>query len=308
MNVFRSIEEIPHQKNSYITLGTFDGIHVGHREILEQLVKKSHHEKSRSVLVTFFPHPKSVVKTREDFIAILTPLEEKIEILQDSGLQNLLVLSFTQELARMVPEEFIKNIFVKGIGVKGLIIGYNHAFGRNREGSEELLNCIGRQFGFTVDVIPPVLVEGKPVSSTRIRQLLMEGEVQQAGKILGNHYQIRGIVQKGRHFGKKLGFPTANLDVLGDHKLIPKDGVYAVFVTFEEVKYKGMANLGFKPTFDSKEHSLEVFIHDFSGDIYNKLLTIEFIHRIRDEKKFDSLDSLKSQIESDRIISLKFLE
>lgn len=308
MKVFRSIKEIPYQENSYITLGTFDGIHVGHRKILRQLVEQSQNEGCRSVLVTFYPHPKSVVKMRDDSIALLTPLEEKIGLLQGSGLHSLLVLPFTPELAEMAPELFVKEIFLEGVGVKGLIIGYNHAFGRNREGSQDLLNRLGKQFGFTVDVIPSVEVDGQPVSSTRIRRLLMEGHVDQAGRILGNHYQIRGVVKKGRRLGNKLGFPTANIDVLGDNKLIPKDGVYAVFVTIETIRYKGMANLGFKPTFGKEEHSLEVFIHDFNGDIYKRKLTIEFIHRIRDEKKFNSLDHLKSQIESDRTISLNILE
>lgn len=307
MNVYRNIEEVPHQDDTYITMGTFDGIHIGHQKIIEQLIERSPKDGCRSALVTFYPHPQTVVGKRGDSVKILTPLDEKIDLMKHTNLDTLIVIDFTKELSEMNPETFVQEIFVRKIGVKRLIVGYNHSFGRSRAGDDRILNQMGRRFGFSVDVVPPVKFNNQPVSSTRIRHLLFKGEIIEANELLGRNYSITGFVQQGKQIGNKLGFPTANIDVKGQSKLLPKDGVYAVNVVLDKNHFKGMVNIGVRPTFGQEEHSIEVFIHDFSSNIYEKEIRVNFVDRIRDEKKFPSIDDLKKQIESDRIESLKLL-
>jgi riboflavin kinase/FMN adenylyltransferase len=307
MNVYRSIDDVPYQKNTLITLGTFDGIHRGHRAIIHQLTEEAREQKARSVLITYYPHPQSVVTSRSDFLGLLTPAEEKVDILGSMGLDVVLIFPFTPQLAQTEPEDFIRDVLVKKIGVQKFVIGYNHAFGKGRRGGGDLLSRMGRQLGFSVDIIPPVVVDGENVSSTRIRKLLKAGQVRLANRLLGWHYNVRGIVKKGENVGQKLGFPTANIDVLGDKKLIPGDGVYAVFAQVEKNRLAGMANLGYRPTMTGTQHAVEVHIHDFQGDLYGKQIRIEFIERLRDEKQFDSTDALASQIAMDQKKSMELL-
>ncbi len=307
MNVYRSIDDVPYQKNTLITLGTFDGIHHGHRAIIHQLTEEAREQRARSVLITYYPHPQSVVTTRRSFLGLLTPVEEKVDILGSMDLDVVLIFPFTPQLAQTEPEDFIRNVLVKKIGVQKFVIGYNHAFGKGRRGGGDLLRRMGRQIGFSVDIVPPVEVDGETVSSTRIRKLLKEGHVRLANRLLGWHYSVRGIVKKGENVGKKLGFPTANIDVLGDKKLIPGDGVYAVFAQVDENKLAGMANLGCRPTMSGTHRAVEVHIHDFEGDLYGKQIRIEFIERLRDEKQFDSTDALASQIAMDQKKSMELL-
>ena len=307
MNVYRSIDDVPFQKNTLITLGTFDGIHRGHRAIIHQLTEEARDEKARSVLITYYPHPQSIVKSRRSFLGLMTPVEEKVEILGNMGLDIVLIFPFTANLAQTEPEDFIREILVEKIGVQRFVIGYNHAFGKGRRGGGELFRQMGSRYGFSVDIVPPVEVDGKTVSSTRIRKLLKAGQVHQANRLLGWHYSVRGLVKKGENVGKKLGFPTANIDVLGDKKLIPGDGVYAVFVQVEGNRLAGMANLGCRPTISGTHRAVEVHIHDFAGDLYGKQIRIEFIERLRDEKQFDSTDALVSQIAMDQKKSMELL-
>lgn len=307
MKVFRSIQEIPYQGNSYITIGTFDGIHLGHRKIIEELVWRAQQEKYRSVLVTFSPHPQTVVRSRKVPIDLITPLDEKLKILEELGLDVVLIVPFTQELSRTDPKTFVKDILVRVVGIRGFIIGYNHAFGRERMGSAELLKELGEQFGFSVDVVEPVKIDSKAVSSTRIRHLLKKGLIRQGNRLLGRNYSLEGIVKKGKSLGKKFGFPTANIDVNEKKKLIPGDGVYAVMVQVVSERLPGMANIGYKPTLEGTQREIEVHIHNFSGDIYDKKLKVEFIDRIRDERQFDSIENLVTQIELDRKMSIELL-
>ena len=244
MKVYESTSEVPYNENSYLTLGTFDGIHLGHRKIIETMVDEARKDGNRSVLITFWPHPQTIVRSGRPSIELLTPKAEKIDILENMGLDVILLLPFTGDLARMEPEDFVEDILVKSVGVRRFIVGYNHALGRERRGREELIRQMGRKWGFDVEVIPPVMIDDEAVSSTRIRHLLQNGKIRQANSLLGRKYTIRGIVKTGENRGKTLGFPTANIDVMGERKLMPGDGVYAVVVMIQNERYPGMANIG----------------------------------------------------------------
>jgi len=307
MIVYRDVDEVPYRKDSYLTIGTFDGIHLGHKKIIQTLVWNAQQKRCRSVVVTFYPHPQTVVRTKEVPIALLTPVDEKIVLLESLGPDVVLILPFSQELARLKPEIFVSEILVSKIGVQKFIIGYNHAFGQGRKGSEKLLRELGSQFDFSVDVVSPVKVGNEPVSSTRIRHYLLDGNVHRANLLLGRNYTVEGIVKKGKNIGEKFGFPTANIDVIGENKLVPKDGVYAVIVYIKGKMFQGMANIGYKPTVDGSSWNVEIHIHNFSDDLYNEKLRVEFIDRIRDEKRFDSIDALISQIKKDREKSIELL-
>lgn len=308
MEVYRSIDEIPHEKDSCLTVGTFDGVHLGHRKIVSRLVRSARRRTLlRSVLITFSPHPQMVVQRRDPPIGLLTPLPEKIGLLEGLHLDVLLVLSFTHELAGMKPEVFVEDVVVRHVGVREFIIGYNHAFGQERRGGEKLLRELGTKFDFSVAVVPPVDVAGETVSSTRIRKLLYEGQVRRGNRLLGRHYSLKGVVTRGKRLGKQFGFPTANVEVSEKGKLIPGDGVYAVFVHLDEKSFTGVANIGCRPTVNGKSRGVEVHIHDFSGDLYDRRIKLEFIDRIRDEKQFDSVSALVSQIALDREKSRKLL-
>ena len=307
MRVYRSTDEISYRKDSVITLGTFDGIHVGHRRIIGDLVRRAKEMDARSVLITFYPHPQTVVQTHADPIGLLTPLDEKVALLEATGLDAVLVLTFTQEFGRMEPEDFVERVLVDSVGISEFIIGYNHAFGRERKGDAAFLERLGAKHDFTVDVVPPVLIDGGAVSSTRIRRRLSEGRVVETNRLLGRPYTVDGVVRKGRGLGGKIGFPTANLEVLGEHKLVPRDGVYAVMVELDGKRLSGMANLGCRPTVEGNCHAIEVHIHDFSNILYDQRIRLVFIERIRDEKKFDSVETLVSQMKEDRKQSMALL-
>ena len=307
MKVYRTIDEISFREDSILTLGTFDGIHLGHQKIIEKLVYEARQKKARSVLVTFYPHPQTVVNSRRERIELLTPLNEKVEILENTGLDVVIFIPFTRELANTEPEVFIEDLLLKHVGIRKFVIGYNHAFGRGRRGEEKLFQELGKRLDFSVEVISPVMMDGESISSTRIRTLLKEGNVRRANRLLGWNYSLYGLVKKGEKLGEKIGFPTANVDVLGENKLVPRDGVYAVIVKIEGEKLTGMANLGFKPTVQGKRRGLEVHIHEFEGDLYGKRLKIMFIQRLRDEKQFDSMDALVTQIELDQQKSMELL-
>ncbi len=307
MNVYRSIENIPFDTNSVLTIGTFDGIHLGHQKILESVKKSAEERSARSICVTFYPHPQKVVSGGRSSPALLTPIEEKIELIAAMGLDCLLVIPFTRQFSEMNPEEFIEDVLVKKIGATHFVIGYNHAFGRDRTGGGDLLKTMGLRFGFTVEVVDPVYIDDTKISSTGIRNALIAGNVRLANKMLGRNYSLSGIVGRGKNRGRVIGFPTANIVVRGEGKLIPADGVYAVIVHLWNKIYTGMANIGYRPTLDGREHEIEVNIHEFSADLYGEILQIDFVDRIRDEKHFDSVDDLIVQIKKDREKSKKLL-
>jgi len=306
MNIYRSIERIPFQKNTAITVGTFDGVHLGHREILQHLLQKAAVIKGRSLMITFDPHPGEIV-TGVEQNNLLTMLDEKIDLLRYSGLDALFVVNFDKETASISPKMFIENWLVQRIGVSCMIAGYNHAFGKGRGGDDNLLSEFGLKHDFTVDIVEPVKIANLSVSSTAIRQYLKTGDIVMANKMLGRKLQVTGEVVRGNGIGRALGFPTANIELPLHKKLMPKDGVYAVMVEAEYRSYKGMANIGRNPTISGNSYGLEVHIIDFNRDIYGKEINIKFIHRIRSEEKFKTRDDLSIQLEADRQTSLKLL-
>jgi riboflavin kinase/FMN adenylyltransferase len=307
MRIYRSIENVPHRKDSHLTIGMFDGIHLGHQKILEDLIRGAETANARSVLVTFDPHPQTLMKRNAAPIELLTPFDEKMTLLERTELDGVLVVPFTEALSRMTPESFVSDFLVKTVGVQEFTIGYNHAFGRDRKGDAALLRRLGSRYDFTVDVVEPVQINGEKVSSTRIRHLIGEGEVSLANRLLGRFYSIEGNVVKGEKVGKRIGFPTANVESTQENKLVPGDGVYAVMVCIDGDVLPGMANIGFRPTMDGTRRGIEVHIHGFTGNLYGRKLRMEFVERIRDERRFDSIDALISQIEFDRKRSIELL-
>jgi len=291
-----------------VTSGTFDGVHIGHQKILKRLVEVARKEGGESVLITFWPHPRIVLNDNPGFLKLINTIDEKQQILRSLGIDHLVMIPFTREFSNTSSEEFIRKVLVDAIGTKKLIIGYNHRFGKNREGSFESLRKNGPRYGFEVEEIPKHEIDHVGISSTMIRKALSEGDVSVARKFLGRYYTLSGIIIHGDKLGSKLGFPTANIQVEETYKLIPADGVYAVYVTLENVTYQGMLNIGNRPTVEGHEKRIEVNIFDFDQKIYGKVVTISFVKRIRDEKKFDSLEALSRQLSEDRLKAIELLK
>ncbi len=299
MKIIKDLQEIERNEKSVITLGTFDGLHLGHQQIVDTVIKKSLQSGGRSFLITFDPHPRKVIPGRND-VKILSDLEDKIVILEKLGLENLFVINFTNEFSRQSPEEFVEKYLVKGIGLSEIVIGYDHHFGKERDGNFKLLQDLGRKFKFAVTVVPELSVGGETVSSTKIRNALLSGDVVKAGKMLGRPYSFKGKVVRGDGRGKKLGFPTANLSTGNEDKLIPAKGIYAAECKVENEKHFGLLSLGSRPTFHNDGDIIpEFYIFDFDKDIYDKIMQVNIIERIRDEEKFDSVEKLIIQMKKD---------
>jgi riboflavin kinase/FMN adenylyltransferase len=297
--VYEDIEKFSGVSNPVVTIGTFDGVHLGHRKLIAQLQKSAEKQKGGSVVLTFHPHPRIVLYPDDHGLKLLNTLEEKIELLEQSGVDHLIISPFTKKFSRLSAVEFVRNILVGKIRTKKLIIGYNHHFGRNREGTLEQLRELSSVYGFAVEEIPPHDVENIEVSSTKIRESLTKGDIPRANRFLGYEYSLRGTVVKGKEVGKSLGFPTANLEVGEKNKLIPRDGVYAVRVMHEDKIYKGMMSIGMNPTMNGTERTLEVNIFDFDKEVYGERMAVFFRQRIRDEIKFSSAEELKKEMEND---------
>lgn len=299
MKIIKDLAEIQRDEKSIITLGTFDGLHLGHQQIVDTVIQKSRQPGGRSFLLTFEPHPRKVIPGRND-IKLLSTLEEKIVILEQLGLENLFVINFTKEFSRQSPEEFVENYLVKGIGLREIVIGYDHHFGKGRDGNFELLRELGNKFNFSVTLVPEFNVEGETVSSTKIRNALLSGDVVKAGRMLGRPYSFKGKVVRGDGRGKKLGFPTANLSTENEDKLIPAKGIYAAECIIENEKHYGLLSLGSRPTFHKDGDIIpEFYIFDFDRDIYDEVMQVNLVERIRDEEKFNSVDELIIQMKKD---------
>ncbi len=301
MKVYHSLEEFQKIDNAIVTQGTFDGVHMAHRAILAQVNMLAEEMGGESVLITYDPHPRMVLFPDDHNLQLLNTLEEKISLLEAQGLKHLLVLPFTKNFSRMSSLEFIRDILVNAIGTKKLVIGYNHRFGKNREGSFEHLKEFAPTYGFQIQEISAQDVDEISVSSTRIREALKLGDVQKAARFLGSNYFLSGTVVEGKKLGRTIGYPTANILIEAPHKLIPADGVYAVKVKGNFGNYHGMLNIGNNPTVAGKGRSIEVNIFDFSETIYNQSITIEFVDKLRNELKFPSLDALKTQLHYDKL-------
>jgi riboflavin kinase/FMN adenylyltransferase len=292
---------------SVVTIGSFDGVHVGHQSILKKIISYSKSNNYESLVLTFFPHPRMVLQG-DDTIKLLNTIEEKSKLFSNIGLNNLIIHPFDKEFSRLTAEEFVKNILVEKLNVQKIIIGHDHRFGRNRSANIEDLIAFGEKYNFEVEQISAQEISEISVSSTKIRKFLSEGEVETSNKFLGYPYFITGKVVKGNQIGRTINFPTANIEIAEGYKLIPKNGVYIVSCNIENVNYFGMANIGKNPTVSGLEQKIEVHLFNFSKDIYNLEIEINFHHRIRDEIKFDSLEGLKKQLSKDKQYSKNFIE
>lgn len=301
MVVYHSLDDLQPDYRNVITVGTFDGVHRGHRYIIGELLKIAAANKGIATVVTFDPHPQLVLRRADrDGIKILTTKKEKIELLRRLGVEKLIVIPFSIGFSGLSAEAYIREVVHGRIGLRGMVIGYDHAFGRNREGNIRFLQTFGRELGFEVYQLQEFANDGTPISSTRIRRLLAEGNVEKANHLLGYAYRVRGIVTRGDGRGKALGFPTANLCIPERHKLLPGHGVYVVMAVAGSKQYLGMANLGVRPTFGQTAETLEVHLLDFHGDLYDQSLELAFYRKIRNEQKFPDVEALREQLVRDR--------
>ena len=307
MKVYTHIEYFKDVKNPIVTTGTFDGVHLGHQKIISRLKDVAQKHEGETVLLTFYPHPRMVLFPDDNELKLLNTQEEKIQLLEQYGVDHLIIYPFTKEFSRLTSVEFVRNILVNSIHTKRLIIGYNHHFGRNREGSFEHLKEFGPIYGFDVEEIPAKDIDSIEISSTKIRKALQSGDVEMAASYLGHSFSVTGNVVKGNEKGRIIGYPTANIVVEDKYKLIPADGVYAVKAEVRGKLYGGMLNIGNNPTIEGKGRSIEVNIFDFNETIYGEDATIFFIKRLRDELKFDGLDELKNALAIDKVNALKIL-
>lgn len=304
MTIARSLADVPHQKNSVVTVGTFDGVHAGHRAIIGELTSRAAVSGSRSVVITFDPHPRTVVG--KGVVDELTSLEERLELIAALGVDCTLVLEFTYEFSRQSPREFWSRCLINGTGVREAVIGYDHMFGRDREAGLRELRGLGSEFGFGIRVVDPVSIDGRIVSSSRIRELLTRGDVAAAAKCLERPYAVSGTVVKGDGRGKQIGFPTANIVPAPPRKLVPADGVYFVSADLGHERWYGMLNIGVRPTFVSEgKRTVEVHLFDFHGEASGRRITVHFYQRLRGEKKFASADDLIRQLNADRESCMK---
>ena len=302
MSVFYNISELSQVTNSIVTIGTFDGVHLGHQKIIKRLVELKQKQGGEIVLFTFDPHPRKILFPEQKDLKLITTTEEKCDILKQFGVDHVLVYPFTTEFSKMQAQDYISNIIVKGLKTKTLVIGYDHRFGSNREGSIDTLKQFAPIYHFDLEEIPAQEINQLNVSSTRIRKAIEDGDIQTANDFLGYTFFITGEVIKGKQLGRTIGYPTANIFIDNADKLIPKIGVYAVNVVLKGVTYKGMLNVGTNPTtdFDNKI-KIEVNIFYFDADIYGETLKVEFVKWIRNEEKFANLDELKQALANDKI-------
>jgi riboflavin kinase/FMN adenylyltransferase len=295
--------------NPVVTIGTFDGVHLGHREVISELNRISKLSGGESVIFTFEPHPRIIIAPSEDSLRLLSTKNEKISQMEKLGIDHLVIFPFTNQFSKLPYNEFVTDILVGKMKISTLVVGYDHRFGEGRKGDFHSLELLSNAFHFKVEQLSELLVEGKVVSSTKIRLALASGDIAKANHFLGYRYPLSGKVIEGKQLGRKLGFPTANIETLDDHKLIPGDGVYAVFVQSGGNIYKGMLNIGIRPTvsYNADHKSIEVHIFDFEADIYNSQITLYFVTKIRDEQKFAGIEQLKDQLVKDKIIALNIL-
>ncbi len=300
MQVYKGLEGFSKIENAVVTTGTFDGVHIGHRTILNRLIELSRKIKGENVLLTFYPHPRMVLQSDSD-LKLINTIEEKTNLLAEAGIDHLIIQPFTKEFSRTTSLEFVRDVLVNQIGTKKLVIGYDHHFGRNREGSFEHLKEYGPLYGFDVEEIPAQDVDSVNVSSTKIRKAIGVGDIVVANEYLGHEFSLRGKVVHGEKIGRQLGYPTANIKVENRYKLIPANGIYAVKVKWNGQLLKGMLNIGVRPTIEKSDGSLtiEVNLFDFNQEIYGDELEVIFLKRVRDEKKFDSKEQLIAEMAKD---------
>lgn len=303
------LDDVKRDPNTVLTVGTFDGVHAGHKVLVNRVLDLADEENARSVIVTFDPHPRDIINPGQAGIKLLSSLDERSELLSDLGVDEMVVIPFDRDFSLLTSEEFVRDIIWEKIGVSSFVIGYDHQFGRNREGTIETVQKIGRELGFKTHVVSKQEVGDKTVSSTAIRHAIHDdGDMRLAASLLDKHYILNGTVVHGDKRGKQIGFPTANIKPQNEKKVIPKKGVYAVWVRYEDSYYKGMMNIGDRPTFEGDSTTLEVHILDFDSDIYGKDVQLQFVKRIRDEQQFSGIDELKNQLKNDEKNARSVLE
>lgn len=306
MITVQSISKYDKTHPTVITIGTFDGVHIGHRKILERVINDAKKTERVATVLTFFPHPRMVLQ-KDIELKLLNTIDEKTKILEHLGLDYLVIQPFTEEFSRLSATEFVRDILVNSLHTKKVIIGYDHRFGRNRNANISDLIAFGSTLDFEVEEIPAQEIEAVSVSSTKIRLALQEGDVKTANKYLGYAYMLSGVVIRGKGLGKNLDFPTANLHIEESYKLIPKNGVYVIKSTLENNTVYGMMNIGFNPTVDGEDRSIEVHFFDYTQDLYDRQIQVDILEWIRDEHKFDSLQELRTQLIQDKETALAII-
>jgi len=307
VRVFKDIHRLPGFQRAVLTIGTFDGVHAGHQALINRLKSLVGRHGGESVILTFEPHPRLVLDPSDRSVQLITTLDEKIEVLNRHGVDNLVVAPFSKAFADLTAEEYIRYFLVAHFHPEVVVIGYNHHFGRNRQGNIDLLRTYGRRMGFAVEEIPRHLVDNIAVSSTKVRKAILTGELRQANQLLGHRFVLTGMVVKGHQMGKELGFPTANLKPSHPNKIIPADGVYAAQIKIAGANYKGMLYIGNRPTFNGQAKAIEVNIFDFEKDIYGQRLQVALVAEIRKDMKFDTAEGLIEQLKKDKAASEKLL-
>ena len=307
MNIYSSASKYNNPRASVVTIGTFDGVHIGHKAILNRLITTAKNEDLDSVVLTFFPHPRMVLQT-DSSIKLINTIDERKDLLNKTGLDHLIIHPFTKAFSRLTALEFVRDILVHKLNIKKIVIGYDHRFGRNRNADIEDLKKFGLTYGFEVEEISAQELDDVAVSSTKIRNALKVGDIQTANMYLGYPFMLSGIVVKGKAIGRTIQYPTANLELSEDYKLIPKNGVYVVKATIDAKTVYGLTSIGTNPTVGGNVKTIETYFLNFSDDLYEKELQIEFLTHIRDEETFESMDALKKAIQSDENFARNFLK
>ena len=306
MKIFNNIQSYSPEKESILTIGTFDGVHIGHNKILTKLVEESKKNNLSSLIMTFFPHPRMVLQKSQE-IKMIDTIDEKIHLFEKTGVDNLIIQPFDENFSKIRAKEFVEEILVKKLKIKHIIIGYNHRFGKDREASVDDLKKFGLNYMFTVEEIAAQEIHSIAISSTKIRNAILKGEIKKCNEYLGRNFMLTGEVVHGDGLGKKINFPTANIEIPETYKIIPKNGVYLVKAIINSEIYFGMMNIGGRPTIGGENKSLEIHFFNFKDNIYNKTFSVEIICKIRDEEKFSSIDELKIQLKKDEQFCLKLI-
>jgi riboflavin kinase/FMN adenylyltransferase len=300
MKVFNNIEQISKDRNTVLTIGTFDGFHIGHREIIRSVTETARENDSRNFVITFEPHPRSVISKDYD-VKLITTIDEKIELFEKAGIENVLIINFTLDFSKLTAEEFVSEYLVNKIGINSIILGHDHKLGKDRAGGEDKIKELGAKYGFNVVPVSAVQIDDEIISSTKVRNALLNGELDKVNKFLGRDYSINGKVVEGAKRGRTLGFPTANINPDDPNKIIPSNGIYFVEFIVREQKYFGLLNIGTRPTFDdSAKVILEAYLYDFNGDIYGEDVSVILLSRMRDELKYNTKEELIAQMEIDK--------
>ncbi len=309
MKIHTSIEAFRGVTRPVLTTGTFDGVHLGHQVILDRLCTVARREGGQSVLFTFYPHPRMVLFPNDNDLRLLNTPAEKYHLLEKAGLDHLVVVPFSREFSRMLAKDYVEHVLVGQLGVHAVVLGYDHRFGRNREGDINLLRLLGKSLHFKVEEIPAQVIDHVKVSSTKIREALLAGDVARANALLGYAYMLSGTVVKGRQLGRTIGWPTANIGAMDPSKLIPGNGVYAITATTSSGRFKGMMNIGVRPTIEENGvRTVEANLFGLETEVYGESITVRLHERLRDELRFDSLEAMKDRIATDKVDALRALE